>query len=131
MEDFCNAYLRQIRLSALNFFPTLFRILIVFYKGGSISFKCWSFTFTEEKSGTKFGRLRTKTLCFWLLLLKKKCNGLPLKSRTLLSVHLKEEVRACCKIFLGSRCIRFIRSIHSKKFGQRKSLKFEIFVLLI
>ena len=36
-----------------------------------------------------------------------------------------------CKIFLGNRCICFIRSIHRDKFGQKKSRKFQIFVLLI
>ena len=52
------------------------------------------------------------------------------KFRTLILMHLKE-IELCYKIFLGSRCILFIRSIHCNKFGQRKSRKFKIFILLI
>ena len=51
-------------------------------------------------------------------------------SRNLLFLHLKR-IGLCCDIFLGSRHISFIRSIHCTKFGQRKSRKFKIFILLI
>ena len=84
----------------------------------------------NKKSARKIGSLKIKKKKYLILLLlfKGKYSGVPPKCKTLILVHLKE-VELCCIILLGSRCIRFIRSIHCNKFAQKNSRKFKSFIL--
>ena len=74
----------------------------------------------SKKSARKIGKLKIKKVL--LLLFKEKYGGVSPIFRTLILMNLKE-IDLCCNIFLGSRCIRFIRSTRHNKFAQRNSRK--------
>ena len=131
MQDFCIAHLREIRWSALTFSHMLLPYLNSPLKSLQHKLHLLKLYIYGKKVGKKIQKSDSRTkIVFSLVLFRRKYDGVPPKSRTLLLVHLKR-IGLCCNGFLERWCIRFIWSIHHNKFGQRKSRKFKISVLLI
>ena len=105
---FLDAFWRQIRSSAYNFFPDCsFHTFERLLKALRAKFSCWSFVYTMKSQQEKSEDWKSKKLVVLLLLFKDKYGGVPSKLRTLILLHMKE-IELCCNISLGSRCIHFI-----------------------